>query len=259
MGGCNGPEDTLGPNGCQACKKVRSLSICTKVCPEKKYNDNGVCKPCHENCLGGCMGPNSTLGINGCFECKYVKEESTCLKECPVSKYNDTNGECQPCHAYCEDSCSGPGPTECDICKPGTYDSVPHKRVIGECKPCHENCLLRCNGPENTLSLNGCQSCKNKTDGNFCVKECPVTKYDDNGECKSCHVNCLEGCSGPENTLGSNGCDSCKNAKDGSFCVAECPDGKYDDNGICKGTYKIFKSHIILNMFSCKIFQKLDS
>ena len=208
------------------------------------YDDNGVCKRCHENCLDGCYGPNSTLDFNGggCFACKYVKEESTCLKECPVSKYNDTNGECQPCHDYCmmryNASCSGPSPTDCDVCKPGTYDAVPKKRVIGECKPCHENCLLKCYGPESTNDrTNGCQSCKNLTDGNICVKKCPKTKYDENGQCMLCHENCLRSCNGPENTLGLYGCDECKITKDGSFCVLECPDGKYDDNGNCEGKY----------------------
>ena len=237
MGGCYGPEGILSSNGCKECRQARSLSFCIEECPEMKYNDNGVCKNCHENCLGGCNGPNFSVDSNGCFSCKYVNDESNCLKECPISKYNDTNGYCQPCHNYCNGSCSGPGPTACDSCKTGTYDAVINSRVVGECRLCHENCLLRCNGPENIIGENGCVSCKDVRDGSTCVEECPINKYEESGECNPCHENCLLSCNGPENTVGSNGCDECKYTKDGSFCVTECPSTKYDDNGECKGTY----------------------
>ena len=185
--------------------------------------------------MGDCNGPEGTLGSNGCLSCKYVNDESNCLKECPASKYNDSNGHCQPCHDYCNNSCSGHGPTACDSCKPGTFDAIINSRIVGECRPCHENCLLRCNGPENIIGENGCVSCKDAKDGSTCVEECPINKFEESGECKPCHQNCLLSCNGPENTVGSNGCDKCKHTKDGTFCVTECPSAKYDDNGECKG------------------------
>lgn len=65
------------------------------------------------------------------------------------------------------------------------------------------------------------------------MKQCPLSKYNDNGQCKHCHENCVGGCEGPENNIGSNGCHSCEkaimNGKIPGSCLQKkdsCPDGK---------------------------------
>ena len=74
MGGCNGPEGTLGPNGCNACQQVRSLSFCLKKCPDMMYDDNGVCKHCHENCLDG-----NALRLAMCNSCHSYLKKALCM------------------------------------------------------------------------------------------------------------------------------------------------------------------------------------
>ena len=41
---CNGPENLIGPNGCDQCKITKDESFCVKECPNTKYDDNGTCK-----------------------------------------------------------------------------------------------------------------------------------------------------------------------------------------------------------------------
>ena len=76
------------------------------------------------------------------------------------------------------------------------------------CKHCHEECLGECFGP----GPSNCSVCRHVRDGPFCVKECPVSKYNDKSECKPCHENCVSGCTGPNNYLGRGGCNSCEKA-----------------------------------------------
>ena len=44
LNGCSGPENSLGPNGCDQCKIAKDGSFCVKECPNTKYNNNGTCK-----------------------------------------------------------------------------------------------------------------------------------------------------------------------------------------------------------------------
>ena len=175
FGGCKGPENTLGVDGCDACKHTKDNYVCVDECPVTKYDNNGECEPCHESCMNGCFGP----GPNLCNACNH-------------GTYSD-NGNCVPCHENCL-SCKGPenviGPNGCEACK-GLVDGA--KCVTqctgtkyennGECKPCHENCLEGCKGPGNEVGGNGCDECKYKKDGSLCIKQCPDTKYDINGIC----------------------------------------------------------------------------
>ena len=230
---CKGPNNTIGSNGCDACKDYKNDIGCVTECPAMKYPDsNKECKACHENCKDGCKGPENTIGSNGCDACKDVKDESFCVNECPTNKFDDS-GVCKPCNEMCEQGCFGPGADSCVACKvtkdgsfcvnecpTGKYDDS------GECKSCNENCAQGCSGP----GADSCVTCKVTKDDSFCVNECPTTKFDDIGECKHCHENCAQGCSGP----GADTCGACKVTKDGSFCVSECPISKFDDNGECK-------------------------
>ena len=91
---CSGPTNTIGDNGCTACKNVKDGSICIPKCPDKKYPDVKLeCKTCHENC-DGCTGPTNKLGQNGCDKCKNKQHGSNCVKICPANTY-DVNGICK--------------------------------------------------------------------------------------------------------------------------------------------------------------------
>ena len=128
-------------------------------CPDKTYNDNGVCKPCHQSCKDTCNGPEDTIGINGCNACKNLKDGVYCTKECPTHKFED-KGECKFCHENCLEECTGSGPDSCitNACNYGSYEDG-----NGECKLCHENCYGSCTGPNSIIGLGGCKACKNKT------------------------------------------------------------------------------------------------
>ena len=54
---CSGP----GADSCDDCKHTKDGPFCVKECPNGKYDDNGDCKPCHDNCVGGCIGKNHAL------------------------------------------------------------------------------------------------------------------------------------------------------------------------------------------------------
>ena len=197
-------------------------------CPDKTYNDNGVCKPCHQSCKDTCNGPEDTIGINGCNACKNLKDGVYCTKECPTHKFED-KGECKFCHENCLEECTGSGPDSCitNACNYGSYEDG-----NGECKPCHENCYGSCTGPNSIIGLGGCKACKNKTyNGTDCMKDCPDTSYDEHDSCIPCNANCAKGCSG----AGPDKCDDCKNIKDELNCVEKCPDNKYESNGECQG------------------------
>ncbi|XP_043475369.1 epidermal growth factor receptor isoform X2 [Leptopilina heterotoma] len=159
---------------------------------------------------------------------------------------NKNKTECkkdgQVCDSQCsEDGCWGPGPEMCLSCKnymlenvclencniiPGIYQT--DSKI---CKPCHEECEGTCNGP----NAEHCNQCKHVRDGPFCVKQCPLSKYNDNGQCKLCHENCVGGCTGPENNLGTSGCRSCEKAMHEEHnilgdCLQKkdsCPEGYY--------------------------------
>ena len=115
----------------------------------------------------------------------------------------------------------------------GLYKNLTNNFI---CEKCHPECQLTCSGQ----GADSCDDCKNSKDGPYCVKECPIGKYDDNGVCNPCHDNCFGGCKGSESTVGLNGCNSCKkslflpnkinNKTSIDRCLAEneaCPDGFY--------------------------------
>ena len=130
VGGCTGPD----ANHCHACKvrgdteKEISISIgsmnrmaynsnrtdhqfhklfipqnvkdgpyCVSECPQPKYNEGGVCRACHKNCVGGCQGPENNLGPRGCNSCEKAVVNSDveiqyCLHEqesCPTGYFPD--------------------------------------------------------------------------------------------------------------------------------------------------------------------------
>jgi L1 cell adhesion molecule len=81
--------------------------------------------------------------------------------------YKAAANVCMLCHEECNSTCHGPGPGNCTGCKhvkdgPFCIPVCPTSKYDagGECQPCHENCVDGCKGPENTIGLNGCNSCE---------------------------------------------------------------------------------------------------
>lgn len=66
-----------------------------------KFPDaNGVCQPCHDNCIGGCTGPGNKVGLGGCNSCKVSVANANesgierCLNEtatCPKGYFTSRN------------------------------------------------------------------------------------------------------------------------------------------------------------------------
>jgi L1 cell adhesion molecule len=75
---------------------------------------------------------------------------------------------CKHCHHECEETCTGPGPGNCTICKhvkdgPYCVPACPTSKFNdsgNECLSCHENCVGGCTGPENNIGPRGCRSCE---------------------------------------------------------------------------------------------------
>ena len=246
--GCTGP----GADSCFACHYSKDGANCVEECPTGKYNDNGECKICNENCKNGCKGPENTLGPNGCDgnDCKFKKDGTACVKSCPADTTYDKDGVCEPCHEDCK-GCTGPdskvGENGCSKCNKVKDDASGHcvkecpvskYNEYGFCKPCHNTCEEGCKGPRSE----DCDGCKQGLyEEAVSIEGCSESRSARNckGECKTCHEECFLSCTGPNNTANDNGkgtgCDSCKNVKDESVCVTECPVTKYADvNKECK-------------------------
>ena len=82
MDSCTGPT----AEHCTACKNILNYPFCVQKCPVSKYNDSGICKPCHENCVGGCKGPENNIGPNGCHSCEKAIMNSLNLVESCLQK-----------------------------------------------------------------------------------------------------------------------------------------------------------------------------
>jgi epidermal growth factor receptor len=81
--------------------------------------------------------------------------------------YELTPKLCKHCHHECDETCTGPGPGNCTVCKhvkdgPYCVPACPTSKFndSGECMSCHENCVGGCTGPENNIGPRGCRSCE---------------------------------------------------------------------------------------------------
>ncbi|XP_077997222.1 receptor tyrosine-protein kinase erbB-4-like isoform X2 [Glandiceps talaboti] len=221
-GGCVGPENTIGNNGCIACEQVlldidSNLIRCMEKeipCPDRHfeqfslsgpYAGSRVCQACHDQCLS-C----TSKGPYGCTECVNMKYRDTCLTECPALLYADEKNVCQPCNEECSDGCHGSDPTQCDSCK--NY-IIP----MEEDKPVTSNSTVFCVGE--------CPIDKQYVmDDSVCVTNCTGNLYPDkNLHCQPCHDECLNGCIDDRRTS----CFECRNFRtENGECVDRCAVGE---------------------------------
>lgn len=132
--GCVGPDNTVGEEGCNSCKKAilteqGTIGNClghNETCPDGYFNEwvgnvkdlgdkvNIVCRKCHPRCIK-CTG----FGIHKqvCTVCKGFKRGDQCEDECPSDHYTDAEARtCTPCHYECK-GCTGPSSTDCLKCQ----------------------------------------------------------------------------------------------------------------------------------------------
>ncbi|VDI13047.1 Hypothetical predicted protein [Mytilus galloprovincialis] len=106
---------------CRKFKIDNSSNICINDCIQLPglYEVGHLCKVCDEECESTCSG----LGPENCHKCKHNAVTGTkkdgnmitkCLKECPEMFYPDHDRICQKCHDFCDDGCSGPSDTVTD-------------------------------------------------------------------------------------------------------------------------------------------------
>lgn len=134
--GCQGPKNTIGPNGCNSCEKAIingdvSIDRCLRTnesCPDGYYYEwvgpqeqgplkplagKGICRKCHPRCKK-CTGYGFHEQV--CKECTNYKRGEQCEDECPADHYADDNTQvCIPCDLECR-GCIGPGPENCLSC-----------------------------------------------------------------------------------------------------------------------------------------------
>eukprot|EP00039_Didymoeca_costata_P027163 m.17582 g.17582 ORF g.17582 m.17582 type:complete len:2121 (+) comp6059_c0_seq1:144-6506(+) len=218
-----------GPHQCEACKHTilrngscglncgpnevlvpglpEEPSVCE--CPSKKFT-NGVCDPCHEECVAGCFGPTARDCVNTPNGCKNVFRDGECLPSCPENEVISDDKLCV---------CNG------------------LRQPDDSCESCDPNCL-QCFGP----GPSNCVSCIKYRKGTECVPNCESTETpSENGVCLPCHPQCMEGipedgvygCSVPGDSLGcgcfaespdmcENRVRRCRNYLDSEGCVAFC-------------------------------------
>ena len=96
-----------GADQCDACRNYKDGPFCVSSCPKDdvkktyKYpNEEGICQPCHSNCIDGCTGPENRVGPNGCNSCRVsvlnADENAVeqCLNEtepCPSGYFSSRN------------------------------------------------------------------------------------------------------------------------------------------------------------------------
>ncbi|XP_055379373.1 epidermal growth factor receptor [Condylostylus longicornis] len=183
---CTGP----GPDKCIECVNFRDGNKCVTECPFDKYNENGICQPCHPNCEEGCTGPNNTIGRGACNSCdKAVMSDDNIYDRCLHKNESCPNGYY---YQYVL-------PNEQGYLKPLGGKAI--------CRKCHPRCEI-CTGYGFHRQI--CQKCIGYKFGEQCEDECAPHLYADEEkrECFQCHPQC-KGCFGP----GENNCKSCKNFK----------------------------------------------
>lgn len=163
---------------------------CVKDCPENKYNDNGVCRPCHKTCEG-CSGPNNNIGPGGCNTCHLA-----------IINTNATVDRC----LLADDSC--PDGYFWEYVNP-QEQSADLQALTGKaiCRKCHPRCEICTNYGFHTEV---CSKCSGYKRGEQCEDECPSDHYadDEKRECFECHPEC-KNCTGPT----ASDCFFCRNFK----------------------------------------------
>ena len=126
--GCTAPCGTCSSaTSCNSCVSNNYLqpapnnSQCSPTCPSTHYADltSGKCVPYPSYC--------TDRDTFGCLECQYplYVYDSKCYIACPPFTYPQTvidssNYTCFDCDSSCQ-TCDGPGPQNCTLCKNGLY------------------------------------------------------------------------------------------------------------------------------------------
>ncbi|CAB1318072.1 unnamed protein product [Coregonus sp. 'balchen'] len=211
---CDGPDG----DDCDSCADPEATlhnGACLPNCPSHTYRDSrtGQCKDCDGSCLT-CSGPHAG-SCSSCREGQRVDAHGHCdplVNRCTPRHYTDQDGECHPCHKYCQ-QCNGPGKSHCLSCNQNHF--------ILTC--------LTCMGRHS----HECLSCKDHLfrEGKECVDTCQISYYGNmtSRTCERCDPSCGE-CSGSR-------ADDCLNCADGllylrkqGHCHSSCPQGHYQDS-----------------------------
>ena len=131
-GGCSGPDNAVGPNGCHSCDKAiignGDLMEVVECLPEaapcpaghfveivhpqegrlKAMEGKPICRPCHPLCQS-CSGYGFHRAV--CQECKGFLQDEQCTAECSGDHYPDGK-VCMPCAGECR-GCYGPLSSQC--------------------------------------------------------------------------------------------------------------------------------------------------
>ncbi|KAI8467543.1 MAG: hypothetical protein J3K34DRAFT_523630 [Monoraphidium minutum] len=232
---CDACSSTVD-GGCTKCKngKVLDDGKCVGTCSTGKWNNNGKCDPCSNNCTSCSSASTCSVCATG-----YKVVSGVCQVSC-----SDTN---------C-DICSTSGAGTCTKCNSGWALSS------GACDRCDDaDCDVCTNN-----GANSCTKCKNGKvlDDGKCVDTCPAGKWKNVDKCDPCKANCKSCSSGAtcdvcnDNYWADNNGDcsncpsdckacpsssSCTTCADGyelsgTDCVLSqvvCNPGTYSSNGVC--------------------------
>ena len=151
MNGCNGPENSLGKDGCRSCNKAiidgdEEIVRCLKnnePCPDgyfyewvvpavqgrlKPLEGKTICRPCHPLCKR-CNGYGFHKDV--CQECLHFEQAEQCTNECSTDHYPAISSrnalsslpqevvegeQCLPCDPECK-GCRGPTAGQCNSCQ----------------------------------------------------------------------------------------------------------------------------------------------
>ncbi len=138
-------------NSCSSCVPGYLLlgSICATSCPDKYYEDSGVCLPCDVKCTT-CVGKTNYC-VTSCVS-PYLFKEHRCLSDCGEG-YTGVNGQCEACDDNCA-VCYYDSPTDSKICTACSDGRLLYKdtcvqlcpsgyygdTAAGECKSCSVQC-----------------------------------------------------------------------------------------------------------------------
>ncbi|KAI8467540.1 MAG: hypothetical protein J3K34DRAFT_523627 [Monoraphidium minutum] len=224
---CDACSSTVD-GGCTKCKngKVLDNGKCVGTCSTGKWNNNGKCDPCSNNCTScssastcsacatgykvvsgvcqvSCSDTNCEVctnnGANSCTKCKNgkVMDDGECVDTCSPGKWK--NGDkCDPCKDNCKSCSSG---DTCDVCKDNYWVDN------GDCGNCRSNCKA-------CPSASSCTTCADgyEFSGTECVLSqggfrvvCNPGTYSSNGSgvCAKCSNHC-------KTCTSNTTCDVCK-------------------------------------------------
>ncbi|KAL4456738.1 hypothetical protein ABPG73_014764 [Tetrahymena malaccensis] len=258
---CNGP----GPQNCIVCKQqgyfisTSSNNLCVSACDitqgqfiDKSNPLQSICRPCLsfcQNCFDSQYIDSTTnpqqLYCRPCSNfCKTCNNEKSC-QICKEGYYLNEQ-TCSKCDQSCQ-SCYGPSPSECIICKQtGFYISIKQNNS------CVQNCDLSTSqfiDKSNPLQYycrlcnQQCLTCKDE----FSCATCYQGYFLKEKQCFACHDSC-QICKGPNST----DCIRCKNGLFYQYSTSKCAMG-------CESNEFIQDQTCIQCEKSCKNCQNLQN